>query len=265
MLPRLLTAAVGLPVLLAIVWAGGYWFSGFVVVIAALAAWELCRMAAAWGQPPLAILAVALTVGFAASGHYLAGSDHAGAVGVLVGSASLSAALLLWSLHRVRSAYLPTLVTVCIALFIGGALLIATLLGGRPDGREWILFLITVTFATDTGAYAVGRTIGSRKLAPSVSPGKTWEGAIGGMVGAISAGGIFAWAVGAHPFDGPWLLVAPVLGVAGQLGDLYESKLKRLASFDDSGTIFPGHGGVLDRLDSITFNLVVLGLALILL
>lgn len=259
MLPRILTAAVGLPVLIAVVWAGGYWLTGLIVIIAALASWELCRIAGAWGQAPLTIPAIVLTAGYAASGHFVAWTDHAATLAVLAGSIAIGAAIvMLLALQRVRGAYASMLTTVCIVLFIGGALFIATLIGGASDGRSWILFILAVTFATDTGAYLFGKAFGSRKLAPSISPGKTWEGAIGGLVGAISAGAIFGWAVGP---EAPWILLAPILGITGQLGDLYESKLKRMAGFDDSGTIVPGHGGVLDRLDSIIFNLIVLGTA----
>ena len=239
-------------------WVGGYLFTALVVVIAALAAWEMCRMASAWGQPPFAIPAIVLAAALAASGHYAAGIDLGGTIGVLVTSAALLAAIVLILASHIRqSAGTLALVTVCIPLFIGGALFNGSLLGAWSDGRDWIVFLLAVTFATDTGAYMVGKAFGSRKLAPTISPGKTWEGAIGGLLSAVAAGAIFGWAMGTFT---PWLLLAPVLGVAGQLGDLYESRLKRLAGLDDSGTIFPGHGGVLDRLDSMTFNLIVLGL-----
>ena len=264
MFPRLVTAAIGLPVLAALVWVGGYWFTGLVVILSAVASWELCRMAGAWGQRPLTLLAIVLTVAFVAAGNYVAGLDQAGTFGVIAGGAALSAAIaMMLAPHAVRKSLATTLVTVCIVLFIGGALFNAVLLGGAPDGREWILFLIIVTFATDTGAYIIGKAIGSRMLAPNVSPGKTWEGAVGGLVGAISAGAIFGWVTGAHPADGPWLMLAPILGISGQVGDLYESRLKRMARFDDSGSLVPGHGGVLDRLDSITFNLIVLGMVVI--
>ena len=212
-------------------------------------------MATGWGQPPLVLPAIALTACLAASGHFLIGLEF----GAIAGVAALCGAALLLALHRSRGALVSSLATVFIVLFIGGAMFNATLLGSQSDGREWIFFLLAVTFGTDTGAYIVGKAVGSRKLAPKVSPGKTWEGAVGGLVGAILAGAIVPWAMGA---DGPWLVVAPILGITGQIGDLYESKLKRLAGFDDSGAIFPGHGGVLDRLDSITFNLIVLAIVL---
>ena len=223
-------------------------------------------MAAAWGQPPSSIPAVVLAAALVASGHYFAGLDFSATLGVIVGGTSLAAAfamMLTAQEHRGRHAII--LVTVCIILFIGGALFNAALIGGSSNGRDWVFFLLAVTFATDTGAYLVGKAVGSRKLAPTVSPGKTWEGAAGGFAAAILAGAVFGWIAGAHPADGPWLLVAPILGITGQLGDLYESKLKRLAGLDDSGTLFPGHGGILDRLDSISFNLIVLGLLGILL
>ena len=260
MFSRILTASVGLPVLIAIVWVGGFWFTGLLVIAAALAAWELCRMAGAWGQPPFLVPAVVLTAAFAASGHFFAGLDISAILGGVVAGASLFAALAMMLTARRRGRHVAIPVTIFIIVFIGGALFNAALVGGSSNGRDWIFFLLAVTFATDTGAYLVGKAVGSRKLAPTVSPGKTWEGSIGGLVAAILAGAVFGWMTGSHPADGPWLMVAPILGITGQLGDLYESKLKRLAGFDDSGTIFPGHGGILDRLDSMTFNLIALGL-----
>jgi len=259
LLPRIVTALVGLPVLIGIVWVGGYVLTVFVCIVSAIAAWELSRMSDSWGQRPFYIPAVVLSAALAASGYFLAISNGAVAFSVLISAVALGAAIALMLIGHYRgSIAVSILVTACIAMFIGGALFNAALLAGHSGGRDFILFLLAVTFATDTGAYAVGRAIGSRKLAPSISPGKTWEGAIGGFLAAIAAGVAFAFILG----DGPqWPAVAAIMGVTGQVGDLYVSKLKRRAGFDDSGVIFPGHGGMLDRLDSLSFNLVALSLA----
>ena len=215
-------------------------------------------MADAWGQRPLFIAAVALAAGLAASGYFLAIEGGSIAFPVVVSAGAMLAAMTMPLVSHHRSTTpMSVLVTACIVMFIGGALFNASFLAGHPNGSESIIFLLAVTFSADTGAYAVGRTIGSRKLAPSVSPGKTWEGAIGGLAAACLAGAILTIVLGSGV---QWIVVAGLLGVTGQLGDLYVSKLKRQAGFNDSGAIFPGHGGMLDRLDSLSFNLIVVGL-----
>lgn len=122
-----------------------------------------------------------------------------------------------------------------------------------PQGEVWVLWLLMVIFAGDTGAFYVGRALGKRKLYPQVSPGKTWEGVIGGVILALAVGTL----------AGKWLfpltslralgLLALVLAVVGILGDLFESMLKRRAQVKDAGQLLPGHGGMLDRLDSLLF------------
>ncbi len=117
-------------------------------------------------------------------------------------------------------------------------------------GAQWILFLLILVTATDSGAYFAGRRFGRVKLAPRVSPGKTWEGVVGGVVA-----GCIAAAAGAVWFRlpvGPFVLLAVAVIVFSIVGDLTESLLKRRAGVKDSGTLFPGHGGMLDRIDSLT-------------
>ena len=113
---------------------------------------------------------------------------------------------------------------------------------------EMLLWVFIVTWSTDIGAYFAGRTIGGPKLAPSISPNKTWAGLIGAMIAAGALGA--AWIL---YFDLPdlWLYLAPLFAVGAQMGDLFESGLKRRAGIKDSGSILPGHGGVLDRLDGL--------------
>ena len=258
MLKRTLTAAVGIPIVVAAVWVGNYPFTLLVAAAAAIAALEMTRMARAWGQSTPAVMTVAITAAIAASGQFVAGLDlNAIPIVLAAVAAPVAAAALLFG-RRLRGGPGSTLAAVSIAAFVGGTLFLATVIRNQPEGRYWILLLLLVTFATDTGAYAVGRTMGSRRLAPSISPGKTWEGAVGGFVGAVASGAAFGWAAGFNPSIGWIMATAAVLGVTGQAGDLFESKLKRIAGLDDSGTIFPGHGGMLDRLDSITFNLLAL-------
>jgi phosphatidate cytidylyltransferase len=115
-------------------------------------------------------------------------------------------------------------------------------------GIELLVWAFIVTWSTDIGAYFAGRTFGRRKLAPSISPGKTVEGLWGGVAAAALFGGSWALATG---LGQPWLVLAPLFALAAQGGDLFESWMKRRAGVKDSGSWLPGHGGVLDRLDGL--------------
>ena len=118
-------------------------------------------------------------------------------------------------------------------------------------GCWWLLLAILTVYAADTGAYAVGRLIGRHRMAPNVSPGKTWEGTIGGLAAAIVAVVVLGILFPLQVEIWQLALIGVILGTVSPAGDLLESKLKRLANAKDSGTLFPGHGGMLDRLDSL--------------
>lgn len=123
-----------------------------------------------------------------------------------------------------------------------------------PRGLAWILTVILVTWLSDTGAYLVGRSLGRRKLIPTVSPNKTWEGLVGGIVAATITGVLCASLFG---LEISLLLAAAVgliLAIVGVIGDLTESLIKRQAGVKDSGTLIPGHGGMLDRIDALLFT-----------
>ena len=118
----------------------------------------------------------------------------------------------------------------------------------RHFGLELLLWVFLVTWATDIGAYFAGRAFGRRKLAPTISPNKTWAGLVGGMVAAAIAGGFWVTFASLAPV---LLVLAPIFAVAAQIGDLFESWMKRRAGVKDSGAWLPGHGGLLDRLDGL--------------
>ena len=124
-------------------------------------------------------------------------------------------------------------------------------------GRDWVLITLLSTFAVDTTAYFVGRAFGKHKLAPNISPGKTWEGAIGGLTAGMAAVIILSLALGVEMGYGPLIIIGVLIGTIAQVGDLAESKLKRVTGVKDSGAIIPGHGGILDRLDSVVLTGVV--------
>lgn len=135
--------------------------------------------------------------------------------------------------------------------------------GGTGHGGFWVTFLFVLVWGADTGAYFAGRHLGRHKLAPRVSPGKTWEGVVGGLLAAVAAGLALQWLFPA-PAPAVGLLVVLILATVALsvVGDLFESMLKRQRGIKDSGTLLPGHGGILDRIDSLTAAAPVLALGL---
>ena len=233
---RALSAALLAPAALACLWVGGWWWAALVALAAAGLAVEwvhLCggRLASPAGATvPLAVLA--------AGAAALLGCGPLG-LGLVA-----SGFLLAWVLgHRVSlAAGIPYLGLAMVAL--------AWLRGDGETGRNNVLFLLLVVWASDIGAYAAGRLVGGAKLAPRISPSKTWAGAIGGLAAAMAVGAAAALAL--HGGSVPHILpVAAGIGVAAQLGDLLESAVKRHYGVKDSGRLIPGHGGLLDRLDGV--------------
>jgi len=126
------------------------------------------------------------------------------------------------------------------------------------DGNRWIFFLVTVIWAGDIAAYYSGTTWGRNRFFPALSPKRTWEGCIGGILGSMLVALLFRLAFLSRPSLPYILFIGVILEVAGQLGDLYESALKRIGEVKDSGSLFPGHGGMLDRIDSLLFSVPLL-------
>ncbi|MDQ1336199.1 MAG: Phosphatidate cytidylyltransferase [Thermodesulfobacteriota bacterium] len=129
----------------------------------------------------------------------------------------------------------------------------------RPNsGPTWIFFLLVVVFAGDTGAFYAGRLMGRHKLYEAVSPNKTWEGAVGGLIASLIFGSLFIRLIGPCALSLKALILVVILSVSAQVGDLCESMLKRYHGVKDSGFILPGHGGILDRIDGLLFAIPVL-------
>ena len=146
-------------------------------------------------------------------------------------------------------------------MYVGWLLSYLVALRGLDNGRSWVFLAIFATFGSDSAAYFVGKAIGKHKLAPDISPKKTWEGAIGGLVGAAAVSLLFLLPtpVQLTAYLNWWqmIIIGLLVSIFGQLGDLVESLFKRNAGVKDSGNVFPGHGGMLDRMDSIVFAVVV--------
>lgn len=139
-------------------------------------------------------------------------------------------------------------------LYIGFLLSYVSLIRNMADGRQWVLFLIATVWAGDISAFLSGSFFGRHKLYPKISPNKTFEGLGGAIVGSIIVSLSFAYLFIPHLERGLCILLAIGLGIFGQLGDFTESMLKRGAKVKDSGSLIPGHGGMLDRLDSFLFS-----------
>jgi phosphatidate cytidylyltransferase len=255
---RVATAIIVLAVFMFVIWMPGLHvvFSVLVATLVMLGLYELYAITRMRGFSPE-------TIGGMLSGTLVALCGLSGSL-TLVNYALYGGCLLVAALHVVRGhlAVAGLASTIFGIAYVGwfGAHLV--LVHGIPGiGPGLVTFLFVLLIATDSGAYFVGGMIGKRKLAPKVSPNKTWEGAIAGFVCAMLGG----WAVYALQSNGiiggfpDWTLAkylqsAAMLSVASQIGDLAESALKRDAGIKDSGNIFPGHGGVLDRCDGFLFT-----------
>lgn len=249
---RIISAIVMAAIVLGLTWLGGLQFRLLSAAIALAIFYEWCRMSrtaanAAYQWLCAALLVVPLlflVAGFSATTILL----------VLAAAIVVSAAA---GLIQGRGTW--TAVGLAYAGFSGVSL--ALLRGADKSGLVAILFLFAVVWATDILAYFVGRAIGGPKLAPSISPGKTWSGAIGGTIGGLIAGLAVAAVAGGVNLA----LMVPVvllLSVVSQIGDLFESWIKRRHGVKDSSNLIPGHGGIMDRVDGLVvaaFALYVIG------
>jgi phosphatidate cytidylyltransferase len=249
---RLATAAVAIPLLLAIIFLGPSWGWGALVsVIALLAILEYLRLAFADRVGPRLV---------------------GGALGVAIVSAALSAPTPgLWlvaslaAILPVSMAYvvlvrddlqggLTDVGLIAIGLLYGGLLLPHFYwLRQLPEGAAWVTFVIAIGMAGDSGGYFVGHALGRHKLAPRVSPGKTVEGALGIVAASLLCAAVAKLVLFPAHGWGEILGLGAVMSIIGQVGDLGESVMKRAFGAKESGALFPGHGGVLDRIDSLLF------------
>ncbi len=251
---RLVSAAVGIPLLVAAVWLGNPWFAVLLAAIALAAGWEFLHLAPKAEACPLRLLGLLFILLFTLNGFGFTGADYS--VPLLSGAVVLSLLLLL-ARGDTDGAALGWAWTLAGILYVGWTLGHAARLEVRPDGPRWLLFLLFTTFAVDTAAFVVGRAIGRRRLAPAISPGKTQEGAVAGLLAGLVAAPVLAAVLGLPLSFVEGVALGAGMAIAAQLGDLAESLLKRSAGVKDAGRLVPGHGGVLDRYDSIVIPLLL--------
>jgi len=281
LLQRSLTALVGIPVVVGAIWLGAPWLTVLVLAAGVAGIREFYRLTPAGIGPLPLVLGAAWAVALLSGAQVASGRDNFLIIsGGVMAAGSFAALLWFIAFYRGSGAALTGNYLAGFCYLLGGPVYVGFLLshalmlreltntsvigfgptgvelaGSADLGRSWLLFALLVVFATDTGAYLVGRSVGRRQMAPSISPNKTWEGSAGGFVSAVAA----ALALGLV-FDmvlPVWqqAVIGGVVGVVAQWGDLIESKLKRIAEVQDAGSIIPGHGGLLDRLDSMLLAL----------
>lgn len=250
---RIATAAVGIPLIVwLIAWSPPWLFATFffILTMGALDEYFAMTFPRGWRQRLAGnIFGAALALAVMLSGQSAA-IEYFGAALVLVFSASLCFR------EKLTAQLNPLLRTLLGGLYVGFLIPFIVLLFRRPDGRAWIGWLLFVIMAGDSAAYFIGRRFGKRKLAPLLSPGKTVAGVWGYLVGSVMVGLAGAPWVFKEFYWLEIFLLALALGVLGQVGDLFESWIKRLSAVKDTSSLLPGHGGLLDRLDSVIFPAV---------
>jgi phosphatidate cytidylyltransferase len=258
---RVLTAAVLIPLVLVLVFLGPRWqwlFTLVTAVVAALASWEYLTLARQKGaEAPRLAVVIAIGVLFAATFQW---PDQ---IAPILGILSL-ALLLVCAFSSPIARVLPDASNAVFCLLYTGFTLISLpALHAQNNGPSLVVFLLCVVWAGDIAALYIGRPFGRHKLAPTLSPNKTWEGSIASVAGSLlAAGGLLGiseylagWNSVALSYADEvwwyWLVLAFIVNIAAQVGDLAESALKRSAGVKDSGTLLPGHGGILDRIDAL--------------
>jgi len=264
---RVITALCGIPLLVAAIWFDKPlpWFTILLAIWGVLAAFEFYRLVVTAKVSPLTYFGLIWTLLFILSrdSALLSILEPYFDLNLLMPLLLTSAVVLslIWLLLRRQreGAFAGWVWTIAGIIYIGWLLSHLVALRGLDAGRNWVFFALLVTFASDTTAFFVGRAWGKHHLAPKISPGKTWEGAVAGVFGAIIVSLLFTLPTPLNlPLNyGQAILLGLAVSVFGQLGDLVESLFKRNMGVKDSSKLIPGHGGFLDRLDSIVFAGIV--------
>jgi len=255
---RILVALVGIPVLIFICYSGGYYLLGFTILLTALGGSELAAMLRHKGYRASAILSVLLPVAFVLAVHF-----NYPLIDLVVFSLLLISLLIVIEYSKNKDYSLATYPAdmfgrLLPAIYVGllGSFIISV---GKIEniGGKLLIFTFLITWLTDTGAYFGGKNLGKHKLSILISPNKTWEGFYFGLAGAIIAAVLSKLLF--LPISWIEILVMALLaGLFGQIGDLFESAIKRHCEIKDSSSILPGHGGILDRFDSYLFAVPVI-------
>jgi phosphatidate cytidylyltransferase len=246
---RVASAAVGVPAILAIIYIGGNWYVGVVAAALAIASLEFNHVRRDWFDP-VCVLTALLVAGVAVGAHT---GDYRQYIWF---GAALAIPPIAVTISPTENGALDDAAWIAFGVTYVGILgsFLVQLRDVDFDGRDWVYLTALSTFAVDTAAFFTGRAIGRRLLAPSISPKKTWEGFFGGWGAGFAA--VATLGIAFDLTTEPWklALLGLLLPLAAAAGDLAESAMKRRMHIKDASELIPGHGGVLDRLDSILFT-----------
>lgn len=258
---RVLTAVVLIPLVLVLVFLPAAWqwlFTAAVALVAALAGWEFLGLAQQKGaSPPIIAVLIAIVALFAAMFEW---PDQATSI---LGILALALLVVCTFSSPIERALPDASAAIFCLLYTGLTLLSLPALRAQNNGPSLLVFLLCTVWAGDTLALYIGRPFGRHRLAPRLSPQKTWEGSIASVAGSLMAAGALLgiasylahWNIVALSYADEvwwyWLILAVIINIAAQVGDLAESALKRSAGVKDSGALLPGHGGILDRVDAL--------------
>jgi len=261
---RVLTALILIPLVLALVFLGPKWLLTLAIAgVALLAAWEFLELARRSGANPPRLAVLAAIAGLFAALLLADNFEWLHQTETVFGILSLSLLVYCTFFKPVEQVLADAATSVFCLFYVGLTLTALLMLREETNGSSLVTFLLCAVWAGDIVALYVGRALGRHKLAPRLSPNKTWEGALGSVAGSLLAtGGLLALAhLFAARWDKVWLSypediwywmgLAVLVNIAAQGGDLAESALKRSAGVKDSGSLLPGHGGVLDRIDAL--------------
>lgn len=260
---RVLTAVVLIPLVLYLVFLPPGWqwlFTLATALVAALAGWEYLGLAQQKGSSPPRIAVVVAIIALFAANFEWTDSDL---FPVIIGSLTLALLIYCAFASPIERVIADAANSIFCFIYIGFTLMAIPELRAQHNGPSLVVFLLCVVWAGDTAALYIGRPFGRHKLAPTLSPNKTWEGTIASVMGSLLAAGallgiaeyLARWNSVKLSYTDEvwwyWLILAVIVNIAAQVGDLAESALKRSAGVKDSGTLLPGHGGILDRIDAL--------------
>jgi phosphatidate cytidylyltransferase len=251
---RWITGIVALPFLIYLIYAGGVAFASMIAVVSVLAFWEYFRIA--FNSPDNNPSKVVFAIGYLTAISMVAAAYQYSAemlIAVMGANIIISGFVFLFFFKSNLKMIENIRIQLQGVIYIPLSLSILVLIRNGTDGIAWIFFLLTIIFAGDTSAFYVGTYFGRHKLSPSISPGKTIEGSIGGFLANIFVGSIFKFFLFPYLSWKICFFFFILIGAAGQVGDLFESAMKRMSGVKDSGIILPGHGGILDRIDALLF------------
>ena len=259
LIKRIITALILLPIVIVVIIVGSYLFFISILLLVAFSSYEMSRVVRLWGYDISSFWSVTLSVLLASIIYFNASLFNDNIWLVISLQIGIFISLIcLMKPNLIQLRIKNYVFNIALVIYISGILSHLLLSRNMENSKDIILFVMLVIFASDTCAFVFGKTLGKRKLAPTISPSKTYEGAIAGILAASIMALLATLYFELNIRFIYVILLGILIGMIAQIGDILESKFKRRANLTNSSEILPGHGGVLDRLDSVALNLFLL-------